>query len=98
MQTYGLMIDKVLKNKALLTSEYSPLEDIVGRPSVYGNTNADGSIVIFFWGRGGYSRAGYLYYNGDQLILKPGETNEYIFPDNPNNNPYIHLTNNWYVY
>lgn len=98
MQNYEVMIDKIVQNKAMLTSKGSPLEDIVGRPHVYGRTNADGSIAIWFQGRGKWLRAGYLYYSGNQLIVKPGNTNGYVFPDNPNDHPYFHLTNNWYEY
>jgi hypothetical protein len=92
------MIEKIYKNKSMLTSEGEPLNDFVGRPYVYGKTNADGSMSVWLQGRGNWSRAGYLYYSGDQLILKPGNTNEYIFPDDPNDHPYFHLTNDWYEF
>jgi amino acid transporter len=98
MQTYDTMVDNINRNKSHLTAWAGPLDDIAGRAHVYGRANADGSISIWFQGRANYLRAGYLYYSGNQLRLKPGETNGYFFEDNPNDHPYYHLTNNWYEF
>jgi hypothetical protein len=100
MQTYNLMVDKVIQNKAMLTDEESRLDDLVGRKGVYGYTNADGSITIRFQGRGNWLRAGYLFYSGSQMTVKPGNTNLYFIPSNNcyKNYHWVHLTNGWYEY
>jgi hypothetical protein len=97
MQNYEVMIDKVVQNKAMLTSKSSPLGDIVGNSNFFGQTNVDGSIIIVIAGRGGYSRAGYLYYSGSQMSVNPENTNQYCLPDNPYRF-YTHLANGWYEF
>ena len=82
MQLYQPMADKVMQNKAMLTAGYSCLDDLVGRPYVFGKTNDDGSVTIQFRGLNGNGRAGYMYYSN---------------PANSYTN-YIHLTNGWYEY
>ena len=101
IQVYSLMIDKIERNRDKLTSQNGPLtilDDLVGRAHVYGRTYADGSIAIWFIGRGNWPRAGYLYYSGKQLVVKPDNTNRFVFPDNPTDHAYLHLTNGWYEF
>lgn len=82
----------------MMIAKDQALDNIVGRSHVYGRTNADGALVIWFQGRAGYLRAGYLYYNGNQLAQKSGVPNAYVFPDNPIDHTYFKLTNDWYEY
>ncbi|MGA2242856.1 MAG: hypothetical protein ABSH11_12595 [Verrucomicrobiota bacterium] len=103
IQTYQPMADKVMQNKAKLTDSYIPLDTLVGRSEVYGHTNADGSITIKFRGRNNYMSVGYLYYSGNKMTVKPGDTNLYFIANNlgysePNCYYYVHLTNGWYEY
>lgn len=92
---YNQMVDKILTNQAGLTSEGDSFDDLIGRPS-YGRTNDDGSIVIQFFGRNGYSRIGYVYYSGVPIVDSKS-TNAYDIPDIPGRD-FIRLTNNWYEY
>lgn len=102
IQIYQPMADKIAQNKAMITHNPTRLDDLVGRPNVYGNTNDDGSVTIEFWGRGNYSRAAYMYYSGNKITIMPGNTNFYCFPcyDGNTNDYYhlYHLTNGWYEY
>lgn len=98
LQNYNLIVKKIYENKSQLTSKGEPLDDLVGRSHVYGKTNLDGTISIWFQGRGNWLRAGYLFYSGNELIARPGYANKFVFPDNPNDHPYFHLTNSWYEY
>jgi hypothetical protein len=94
-QVYELEINKITRSKATLTSKSSSLNNIVGHSGVYGFTNADGSIIVWF-ARRSYSRGGcYLYYSGTNMTINPIATNIFIFPDNPGRF-YMHLTNGWY--
>jgi hypothetical protein len=63
IQIYQPMADKIMQNKAMITHNGTPLNNLVGRDDVYGYTNADGSITITFMGRGNYRRASYMYYS-----------------------------------
>lgn len=55
---------------------------------IYGNTNADGSITIWFQGRRNYLRGGYLY----QSAGAPDESHGVTIK------PLQFLTNDWYAY
>jgi hypothetical protein len=94
---YGLMVDKIKLNKTILTGVSHPLDIIVARPYVYGRTNIDGSITIWFQGRGNWLRSGYLYNNGNQISGHPGDANLFYLLDNPQKY-YLHITNEWYEY
>jgi hypothetical protein len=78
IQIYQPMADKVMQNRAKLTYSGMPLDTLVGRPDVYGYTNADGSITVRFMGRGNYRRAGYFYYSGNKITGKSCYTNLYF--------------------
>ena len=95
---YDLLVDKILANKSTLAAEAKSLEFITGLANVYGKTNSDGSLSIWFHGRDNYPRAGYLYYSGNALRVKPGDINGYFFENNPADHTYYHLTNNWYEF
>jgi hypothetical protein len=70
---YQVAVEKIMRDKTILTNEYR-LHDLVGRPAgcqwVGGETNADGSVIIFFPG-GDDWREGYLYYSGAQIVARP---------------------------
>ena len=70
---YQVAVEKIMRDKTILTNEYR-LHDLVGRPAgcqwVGGETNADGSVIIFFPG-GDHWREGYLYYSGAQIVARP---------------------------
>jgi len=93
-QMYQHVVDKIIQNKAKLTSINSPLNDIVGRLDVYGRTNADGSLTVFFI-RGNNSRWCWLYYSGSKMIVSGADTNTFSCPD-IYGHLYFHLTNDWY--
>jgi hypothetical protein len=98
IHTYNRLIGRIRENSSMMIAKDQALDNIVGRSHVYGRTNADGALVIWFQGRAGYLRAGYLYYNGNQLAQKSGVPNAYVFPDNPIDHTYFKLTNDWYEY
>jgi len=95
IQIFQPMADKIMQNKAKITYGGMPLDALVGCPDVYGYTNADGSITIRFRGRGNWRRAGYFYYSGNKMTVKPGDT--IYFGDDCYTN-FFHLTNGWYEY
>ena len=87
---YQRMVDKILADRLLLNHPARPLHEILHAPhTIYGRTNEDGSVFIWFTGRDNNPRTGYLYYSGPQL------TND---PVNPNNPYFFALTNGWYEY
>jgi hypothetical protein len=85
---YDILVKRILDQKAMLSGEGQPLDNLVARGGVWGRTNADGSLTIWFQGRDGSSRAGYLYHNGDTLDVRPNYWHGRLVP----------LTNNWYAY
>jgi hypothetical protein len=94
-EAYGLMVEKIIENEAMLTSKWQPLTHIVASGEVHGKTNTDGSLAISFPLHSNYSRGhGYFYYSGSEMVLKPGKQNKYFLPDT--GLYYEHLTNNWY--
>lgn len=96
-QKYDFMAGKVVANSSILTGKYQSLDAIVARSHVYGRTNIDGSIIVWFFDIGGNPRAGYLFYSGNKMIPKPDRPDIGFFQDNPERY-FRHLTNNWYEY
>jgi len=94
---YDQMVAKVIHEKSLLTSKVCPLDSIVGRSGVWGQTNEDGSVLITFAGIGTYMRSYRLYYSGNRMETRPDDTNIFYFPELPSN-LYVRITNNWYVH
>lgn len=94
---YDAMIEQILQHKMRLKSYSQPLDDIVGRPNTYGHTNADGSLYILFLGRANDNRHGYLYYSGNHMVARSGNTNVYYLEEVPREY-YVHVTNGWYMY
>ncbi len=93
-QMYEPMVAKIIQNKGMLTSANSSLKDIVNRSDVFGKTNADGSINVFFI-RGNNGRHCWLYYSGSKMIAIPSNTSAFSCPD-MYGHTYFHLTNGWY--
>ncbi len=86
---YEQLAQKVMAQKATLTSEPRDLPDIVPRQfSPSARTNADGSVTIMFAGGEGGPRHGYIYHSGGLLNKFPGDPDAYLY----------HLTNGWYEY
>jgi hypothetical protein len=97
MQTYSQMVDRIIENKAMLTSQWRPLTDIVARSDVHGKTNADGSVAVSLPLRSNYSRGhGYLYYSGTEMVAQSGDGNRYFLNDTLMY--YRHITNNWFEF
>jgi len=94
---YETMVAKVISEKSSLTSESRPLDSIVGRSGVWGQTNEDGSVLIRFWGVGDYMRSYRLYYSGNRMQTQQGTSNVCFFPEMPSD-VFVRITNNWYVH
>jgi len=103
IHNYELIIDKILNNNATFVNgrpvlDGLPSNSIINLTHIWGRTNADGSMTVEFSYPNNVRGHGYLYYSGIELIVKPGEMDKYIFPNNPDDHPYRHLTNNWYEF
>jgi hypothetical protein len=92
------IIDQINHARNSLTNEGRRLDDILGYKYVFGKTNTDGSILVWFYGRNGWSRAGYVYYTGNQLVVSPYDSTRFVFPESPNDHSYFRLTNCWYEF
>lgn len=86
---YEDLLSKILANRTLLTDKPRSLHNLVQHPSsVVGRTNHDGSVTIWFGGRDGSARRGYLYHSGSRLTADPSDSRSRL----------MHLTNGWYEY
>lgn len=89
-KTYEELVQRVVQS-GTLTDERLRLEGIIDDSSrirgVVGRTNNDGSVTIWFAGRDGSGRRGYLYHSGELLTVEPAGYG-YV----------CHLTNGWYDY
>lgn len=97
---YDSMVSNIVSNKQLLAATNRAMNRYVGTNyeyRIYGLTNADGSLTIRFFGRGNYSRAGYLFYSGNGMVAVMGSSNEYHFADDLKT-VYTLITNDWYEF
>jgi hypothetical protein len=92
---YDRIVQKILLRRSYLGLTNRSLETIVGRAHVFGQTNADGAILVSFTSEGNCGRDGYVYYTGKELIQSADNTNLFYFAEMPQNY-YLHITNNWY--
>jgi hypothetical protein len=95
---YERMLANIMQNREAVTSVNSSLSRIVGRKGVYGMTNHDGSLLVWFMPVDGWPRgSGYFYYSGTKMLQRQDQTNQYYLPEN-SLRFYTRLTNGWYAF
>ena len=85
-KSYEAVVRRIEQVKTNLTDCSSVLKEVSGQFLVAGRTNADGSMTLMFFGRGGNPRACYFYYDGHDLPMNLMDANH----------PLVRLTNGWY--
>ena len=96
---YEHYVRVVEANKHLLSQRGKGIGSMFG-PAPYGKdeidarTNADGSLVVVFYGRNNYRPATYVYYSGDSVEPVAGESNFYYLEHS--RSEVRKLTNKWY--
>jgi len=96
---YQEAVEKILRDKTVL-NDPNRLQYLVGYPSgwpwVSGETNSNGSAIIYFSGLDHWGE-GHLYYSGKQTTPDPNFPNHFYLNGDIKHS-YIHLTNGWYEY
>lgn len=77
LPVYGSIVSQICQPGAAHTGEFRPLTGI-GRLNVSSRIRNDGSLTIFFFDTADWIHGGYMYYAGDQLILRKDNSGEYF--------------------
>ena len=67
------------------------------QPMVFAQKDENNCLCVWFYGRAGRGRSGYLYYAGTNMVRFNDDKNVFLIPRHPNNY-YHHITNDWFYF